>query len=75
MIDFLVRLAYLSILGWPLIAYTGALSLVFLLLTASAAKLTWKGRRLMTFKTHVRLAYVTVAIVLFHGLLGLSLHI
>jgi len=73
-IPMLVDIAYFSILGKPLIMYGGIASLLLLLLTAAAPKLSWKGKRLMPYRTHVRLAYVTVALVLFHGLLGLSLY-
>ncbi|OGM01056.1 hypothetical protein A2480_02785 [Candidatus Uhrbacteria bacterium RIFOXYC2_FULL_47_19] len=70
----LIDIAYFSIFGKPLIMYGGIVSLLFLLLTAVASKLTWKGKRLMSYQTHVRLAYLTVALVLLHGSLGLSLY-
>ena len=70
----LVDIAYFSIFGRPLVMYGGIASLLFLLLTALAPKLSWKGGRLMSYQTHVRLAYVTVALVLLHGLFGLSLY-
>lgn len=69
----LLKIAYFNVLGLPLIGVGGIFSLAILLLTAAAPKLAWKGRRLIPFKWHVRLAYVTVAFALAHGGLALAI--
>jgi fumarate reductase subunit C len=65
-------IAYLSFLGNPLVVWLGILSLFVLLLTAAAPKLFWRGKRLISHKGHVRLAYVTIAAAVLHGILGLA---
>ena len=68
----MLKFAYLIILGKPLIFYTGILTFIFLLLTASVSVLARYKIRCLPFKWHKHLATTTMILALIHGLMGLS---
>ena len=68
----MLKIAYLIILGKPLIFYTGILTFIFLLLTASVSMIARYKIQWLPFKWHKHLAVVTMILALIHGLMGLS---
>lgn len=70
----LSQIAYLLILGKPLIMYSGILTLLSLLFTASIAYANAKKIRWMPFQYHPQIAFITIILALIHGLLGLSVY-
>jgi hypothetical protein len=65
-------ISYFPILGKPLIMYLGILTLLSFSATALVAILKKRGFRTISFRTHHRLAYTSLALGVIHGLLGLS---
>ncbi len=64
--------AYFLIFGKPLIMYSGILTLISLLLTASIGYTTRKGIKWVPFKYHPFMAKATVTLALIHGIMGIS---
>lgn len=64
-------LAYTEILGLPIIGWGGLVSLILLLLTATIGFLNKRGIRMIPQKYHQPMAYLTVIVATFHGLLGM----
>jgi hypothetical protein len=64
-------IAYTSVLGIHLVELLGILTLLSLLFTASISILNRRKIRWIPFKWHSRMAYVTIAVALCHGLLVL----
>ncbi len=71
----LTNVIYFQILGKPLIMYMGILTLLAFLFTASIAIATKKGIKFIAFKWHRRMAYVSIGLAVFHGLMGILIHI
>lgn len=71
----LEKLAYLSLFGKPLIFYLGIVSLTSLLATVLLAVLIRRNKLSLSFKWHIRMAWVTVGVSLLHGLLALSVYL
>lgn len=68
----MLKITYFIILGKPLIFYTGILTFLFLLLTASVSILAKYNIKWLPFKWHRHLATITMILALIHGLMGLS---
>lgn len=71
----LENISYFLIFGKPLIFYLGLLSLTLLVSTATVGYLNFKGRTIIPFKWHPRLAALTLTIVAIHGTLGILLYV
>ncbi len=67
----LESVTYYTILGLPLIAYIGMVTLFFLLLTAAVSWMNRRGIKKICFKWHPRLAMLTIVIAIVHAFLGL----
>jgi len=72
----LQNIAYLDLLGRPLIFYLGILTYVFLLVTVTLQILRLRFRRLRTIPhgLHHALGLTTLGIATLHGLLSLSVY-
>lgn len=68
----LTAIAYLPILGKPLIMYLGILTLLALLFTASIGYASFRGIRWMPFRYHPKMALITIILAVIHGTLGLA---
>ncbi len=66
-------LALTLFLGKPLVMYAGILAFLLLLFTATVGLLNYKGIHTIPFKWHARLAAITIIVVIFHAILGLSI--
>lgn len=66
-----LRIAFYPILGLPLIAWDGFLTLICLLITAYLGYTIYKGKNTLPLKWHWRFAILTLAMALIHGTLGL----
>ncbi len=67
------NLALILFLDKPLVMYSGILTLLFLLFTATVGALNFKGITIIPFRWHPRLAITTIIVALFHAILGLSI--
>ncbi|MFH0834930.1 MAG: hypothetical protein V1881_01155 [Candidatus Micrarchaeota archaeon] len=63
------EISYAPLFGKPLILWMGVLVLLCLLTTATLGYFVLKGR--VKFETHKRAAFVTIALALLHGALGI----
>lgn len=68
----LAKIAYLQILGKPIIMYLGIVTLLSFSATATVGFLNFKGVRIIPFKWHPRLAIISLSLAALHGLLGIS---
>lgn len=68
------NIAYTLFLGKPLIMYSGLLTFIFLLFTATVGALNYNGISVIPFKWHPRLAITTITIAVIHAILGLSIY-
>lgn len=68
----LVRIAYLSILGKPLIMYLGILTLFSFLFTAYIGFMNLRGKTKIPLKWHFRMAGISLTLAVIHGILGIS---
>lgn len=64
-------ITFQMVFGLPLIAYGGMFTLLLFLATAIVAYGTRKGFLRVKVKWHYRLAYLSIAAALFHGLFGI----
>ncbi len=71
----LQQVAYYSILGKPVVMYFGIITLLSLLFTASISIMNLRGITYIPFKWHPRMAKITIALALLHGLLALSAYV
>ena len=71
----LEAVAFAPILGRPLIMWGGLSTLVLLLLTGMVAGLNRKGIHTVPRIWHFRLAYLTILLVLVHGIIGMLLYL
>ncbi|MEW6295234.1 MAG: hypothetical protein AB1467_02965 [Candidatus Diapherotrites archaeon] len=67
----LENITYFPIFGKPLIMYSGILTLLSFLFTASIAILNKKGIRKIPFNWHPRMAVISIILVVIHGTLGI----
>ena len=65
-------LAYVLILGKPLIMYGGILTFILLIFTATVGALNFKAIYIIPFKWHPRLAIATIIVAIIHAIMGLS---
>ena len=70
----LQAVAFAPILGRPLIMWGGLFTLLLLLLTGMVAGLNRKGIHTVPMIWHFRLAYLTILLVLVHGIIGMLLY-
>jgi len=71
----LENISYFLIFGKPLILYLGILTLTLLVSTATVGYLNFKGRTVIPFKWHPRLAALTLSVAAVHATLGILLYI
>ena len=65
------KIAFYQILGLPLIAYLGALTLTLFLITAAISILNVKfGIHKIPFKWHPRMAVISLTVAVIHGTLA-----
>jgi hypothetical protein len=65
------QIIFYNILGIPLAAFGGIITLLCLLFTASIAVMNRRGIHKIPMEWHFAMAKVTVALALIHGILGL----
>jgi len=70
----IAKIAFVSILGKPLVMYLGILTFLSLLFTASIGYATVKGIRWVPFKYHPAMAATTITLATMHGILGLAIY-
>ncbi|MBI9094318.1 MAG: hypothetical protein JEY71_05500 [Sphaerochaeta sp.] len=70
---FLQDLAYVSLLGFPLIGYLGVFSYLLLVGTATVSPLTRRRIVKIPMRIHFRLAYLTLTTV--HAILALAVYL
>jgi hypothetical protein len=66
-------LALTTYLGLPVVVYGGILTLSLVLFTATVGFLNYKGKHIIPFKWHPRLAALTITVAVIHAFLGLSI--
>jgi len=66
----LEQITYFQVLGKPLLMYLGIIAVLLMLFTAAIAVLNKKGINKIPFKWHPRMARITIAFALIHGLLA-----
>jgi len=71
----LENISYFLIFGKPLIWYLGMMTLLSLISTAAIGYLNFKGKMMVPFKWHPRIAALTLILALIHGSLGLMLYL
>ena len=71
----LTDIAYLSFLGLPLVAWTGILTLLLILFTATIGFLNYKGNHIIPFKWHLWIAALTIGIAFIHIIFILSAYL
>jgi len=59
------------VFGIPLIVYGGAFTLLCFVITAAIAILTMKGIKRFPLKWHTTMAYISLALGMFHGIIGI----
>jgi hypothetical protein len=64
------KIAYFPILGMPVIFYLGIITILCLFFTATVGYLNLKGINKIPLKWHFRMAKITVALAIIHGMLG-----
>jgi hypothetical protein len=75
MINLLRNIALLPILGKPFIIYLGIITLISFLFTASISILNKRGVRYVPFKWHPRMAKISIALAIIHGLIAMSIYL
>ncbi|MBN2251318.1 MAG: hypothetical protein JW724_04520 [Candidatus Altiarchaeota archaeon] len=75
MVKEIADIAFREVLGLPLIAYGGAFTLLCFTVTAVIGFLTFRGIKRFPVSWHTRLAYLSLVLGLFHGLIGLLAYI
>lgn len=65
------NIAYYLIFGKPLIMYIGILTLLSFSFTAYIGFMNLKGKTKIPLKWHFRMAKISLAVAITHGLLGL----
>jgi hypothetical protein len=71
----LTEISYYSILGFPLIAWLGVITLTLFIITALIPVLKKKGIRFIGFEWHSRIALLALLLALIHGFFGLMAYI
>lgn len=68
----LTELAYQELLGLPLVGYLGIFTFLSVLLTFLVGFLNRRGVRVIPFRWHPRLAWLSISLAFIHGLFALS---
>jgi cytochrome b561 len=68
----LTELAYQELFGLPLVGYLGIFTFLSFLLTFLVGFLNRRGIRLIPFRLHPRLAWLSITLAFVHGLFALS---
>ncbi len=71
----LENISYFLIFGRPLIWYLGILTFISLVSTATVGYLNFRGKMIIPFRWHPRLAALTLTLAVIHGTLGLMLYL
>jgi len=71
----IARIAYTLILGKPLIFYIGIITFFSFCFTALFGYLNFKGKRIIPFQWHPRMAIISILLALIHGLFGLAIYL
>jgi len=71
----ITQIAYHTILGIPVVAYLGMVTLLLLLSTATVGFLNFRGNTKIPFKWHPRLAGTTIAAAVIHAIFALSIYL
>jgi dolichyl-phosphate-mannose--protein O-mannosyl transferase len=66
-----LEITYYQIFGKPLIMYLGIITLLSFLFTAAIALLNRKGINKIPMEWHFRMAKISIALALVHGLLAM----
>ncbi|NPV50900.1 MAG: hypothetical protein HPY60_06870 [Candidatus Methanofastidiosum sp.] len=64
------EISYYPILGYPLILYLGIIAIIFFLIALSISTIL-KDKIKSHYKTHRKIAIISVIIALIHGLMGI----
>jgi len=67
--DAILRFAYTTFLGMPMIAWLGIVSYVLLFFTGFLQVLKTKKKIKLSFKAHKTMAMITIVLATIHGLL------
>ncbi len=73
--ELLRQIAFHPLGPFPMIFYLGIISYAGLLATSTVMVLTRRKVVRIPFKYHHWLAYLTIAVATFHGLLGISIYV
>jgi hypothetical protein len=65
------QIAFHPIIGLPLIAWGGIFTFLCFLFTAYIGRMNTKGNMTIPPKWHYRMAYISLAMGFFHGMLGI----
>jgi uncharacterized membrane protein len=65
------NITYFPIAGIPFIVYLGIITLIIFLFTAAIAIMNRRGYNKIPMVWHFRFAYVSIALAILHGILGL----
>jgi uncharacterized membrane protein len=65
------NITFYRILGLPLLAWGGIITLILLILTAIVGYLTVKNIKPLPLKFHTKLAMITIILAILHGLLAI----
>ncbi len=68
-------ITYYQILGKPLIMYLGIFTLSSFLITALIGYTTLRGKPIVPFKWHPRMAAISITLALIHGTLGILAYV
>ncbi|MBN1195019.1 MAG: hypothetical protein JXA08_06705 [Methanomicrobiaceae archaeon] len=74
-IEMIYELAYHSVFGLPFLVIMGIITLLCFCVTAAIAAMNRRGIRTIPIRWHFTMAKISIALALFHGVLGLSVHI
>jgi len=65
------QLAFSQILGLPMVVWGGIFTFLCFLFTAYIGRMNTKGNMTIPPKWHFRMAYISLAMGFFHGMLGI----
>ena len=69
----LSQIALTKILGLPLVAYGGMFALLLIMVTGYIGHSLMKGEQKFSLKLHKNMFWVTLAVGIIHGIIGLSI--
>lgn len=71
----ITQIAYYPVLGIPIVAYFGMVTLILLLTTAAVGFLNFRGNTKIPFKWHPHLAFATIILAIIHAIFALSIYL